>query len=248
MAAIESPVHPVHHRMQTIAREVLSICKPVRLGYQSSRSIFNGNQITEFLSGYFSHFEYFGSKDSILPNMIYYRNFYQFGGEHGLGSNPIEFTFYGNTLQKLWNHLAKQFIQPSMADQEAHEDLAKIQDLLSIKDRKQQEKVEGYFYMKIRNEMERFITVNKEVIEQWTKNIMGDMLPKLHQGLPVNFQKTLRLAEYTQEFPCIFGLPLNYKHRMPVHFSLRGNLKLATEENMKDFQIQAEVRPLNNFN
>lgn len=242
MSQIERPVHPVHERLQTYAREVLSLCKPIMMGYQSSRNFFSGDYIKELLTGYFSHFEYFGSKDSFLPNMMYYRSFYQFGGEQGLGSNPMEFMIYGNTLQKLWNHLTAQFFEPSVADKEGHVDLNKINELLNIKDRKQKEAVEGYFYLKIQNEMERFLTVNKEVIEQWTKNIMGDLLPKLHQGLPINFQKTLSLNEYSMEIPTIFGLPLSYTHLMPVHFNLKGNLKLATEENMKDFQIQAELR------
>jgi hypothetical protein len=242
MAELEQPVHKVLHRMQTIARQVLPLAKPLTVGLQSSRSVFHADFITEFLTGYFSQMTYFGSRDSILPNLVHYRSFYRFGGEHGLGVNPIEFTLHGNTIQKLWNHLAEKFFTPSVADSEHHEDLEKIHEILGIKEHKQTKNLEGYFYLKIRNEMERFITLNQHKIDEWTKYITNEYLPKLRNGLPIHYQKTLRLAEYTQEFPSIFGLPMTYKHRVPLHVQINGNMKLAQTDN--DYQMQLELRPV----
>jgi hypothetical protein len=242
MAEVEHPVHHVQNRMQTMARQVLPLVKPISVGMDSSRSIFHGDYINEFLSGYFSKLSYFGSRDSVLPNLVHYRSFYRFGGENGLGVNPIEFTIHGNTIQRILNEFTQQFTTPSVADSEHHEDLNKIHDILGIKDSKVTKKMEGYLYMKIRNEMERFITVNKESINEWTKTMKTDFLPKLRNGLPIHYQKTMRLSEYSQEFPSIFGLPMTYTHRMPLHVQVNGNMKLATAE--KDWQMQLELRPV----
>jgi hypothetical protein len=244
MAHIEHPMHKIHRNMMVKAREVLAICKPISAGWTKSRSVVLANWIPEFLTGYFHQFTYYGSKDSsIIPNMMYYRNFYQFG-QHGLGVNPIEISFHGHTVQKLMNHFIEQFMRPSTADHEAHEDIAHILQILGIETRKQTEPMEGHLMVKIRNEMERMITVNKEVIEKYAKKLMTETLPKLKNGIPINYQKTFRFSELSFEVPTLFGLPLNYKFRMPVHFSLRGNLKVVSESNLKDIQLQAELHPV----
>jgi hypothetical protein len=244
MAHLEHPMHKLHRNMQIKAREVLTICKPISAGWTKSRSIVVADWIPEFLTGYFHQFSYYGSKDSsFIPNMVYYRNFYQFG-QQGLGVNPLEISFHGHTVQKLLNHFVEQFMRPTTADHEAHEDIAHIHQLLGIETRKQTEPIEGHLMVKIRNEMERMITVNKEVIEKYAKKMLTETLPKLKNGIPINYQKTFRFSELSFEVPTLFGLPLNYKFRMPVHFSLRGHLKVVSEDNLKDIQLQAELHPV----
>lgn len=243
MTDIKHPMHRIHRNMQLKARQVLSLCKPITAGWTKSRSIVVADWIPEFLSGYFHQFAYFGSKDSLIPNMMYYRNFYQLG-ENGLGVNPIEISFHGHTVQKLMNHFVEQFMPISTADHEAHEDIARIHQILGIETRKQTEPVEGYLMIKIRNEIERMFSLNKETIEKYAKQLIDEILPKLKNGLPINYQKTFRFSELSAEVPTLFGLPLNYKFRMPVHFSLRGNVKLVAEDNLKDVQLQAELHPV----
>jgi hypothetical protein len=152
------------------AREVLTICKPIHAGWTKSRSIVRSEWIPEFLSGFFSQFTYFGSKDSMIPNMVYYRNFYRFGETNGAGVNALEFSFHGHTVQKLINHFVEQLMGPTTTDREGHEDLTHIQELLGIATREQTDKVEGVFMIKIRKEIERMFTLNKDVIEKFAKS------------------------------------------------------------------------------
>ena len=105
----------------------------------------------------------------MVPNMMHYRNFYQFG-ENGLQVSPLEVTFHGHTVQKLMNHFIEQFMPTSTADREAHEDIAVINQVLGIEARKMTEPVEGVLFFKIRNEMERMFTLNKEIIEKYAKS------------------------------------------------------------------------------
>jgi len=245
MTELTHPVHRIHRRMQLRAREMLTLCKPIHAGLTKSRNIFNTEYLEEHLTGFFSQFSYYGSKDSsFMPNMVYYRSYYHFGGPKGFGVNNFEFSLVSNTLQKLWNHLYVQFIEPSRAGQEMHEDLVKIDQLLGITDRKQKDNVEGILYVKLRNEMERMLTINKETIETYVKELISEVLPKLKNtnGVPIHYQKNLHLTEYTMEMPTLLGLPVTYKYTVPLILTVRGNIRLITKNN--DVQVQLDVHPV----
>lgn len=232
----------INLRLVKHARFIFALCKPINAGYTKSRTMFSTDYIHEHLSGYISKFSYFGSKDSMIPNNVHYKNWFQYGNG-AFEEVPMEFSFHGHTTQKLINFLLEQVYQPTAGDHEAHEDIAQIREILGIRERKQTEKVEGRFYMKIQNEMERMFSFDKNMLEKLIKQFKLETLPKLRNGIPINFQKTLHLREHLMEIPTIFGFPATYNFRMPVHVSVRGLVKLVSEDN-KDFQIQAELHPV----
>jgi len=243
LAELKTVVHEVNYKLVKSARHVLSLCKPIHAGYTKSRNIFSTDYIHEHLSGYFTKFSYWGSKDSMIPNKIHYKNMFTYGNGAFL-EVPLEFSFHGHTVQKLINHLIEQVYQPNHADREAHEDLAQIREILGIQERKQHDKVEGRFYLKIQNEMERMFSFDKNTLEKLVRQFKLETMPKLRNGYPIHFQKTFHLREHLMEVPTIFGFPATYNFRMPVHVSLKGLVKLVTEDNNKDIQIQAELHPV----
>lgn len=242
LAELKTWTNEINHKMIKNARHVLTICKPITAGLTKSRNIFVTDFIQEHLSGFFTKLSYWGSKDSMIPNHIHYKNTFTFGNG-AYDEVPLEMSFHGHTIQKLINHLLEQVYTPSTTDREAHEDLAQIRDILGIKERKQTDAVEGRFYVKIQNEMERMFSFDKHTLEKLIRQFNVETLPKLRTGYPIHFQKTLHLREHLMEVPTIFGFPCTYNFRMPVHVSLRGLVKLVTEDN-KDFQIQAELHPV----
>lgn len=233
----------INYRLVRHARFVFALCKPIHAGYTKSRTMFSTDYIHEHLSGYVNKLSYWGSKDSMLPNMVHYKNWFQYGNG-AFEEVPMEFYFHGHSTQKLINYLLEQVYQPTAGDREAHEDVAQIREILGIKERKQNDAVEGRFYMKIQNEMERMFSFDKHMLEKLIKQFKLETLPKLRNGYPINFQKTFHLREHLMEVPTIFGFPATYNFRMPVHVSLRGLVKLVTVDNLKDMQIQAELHPV----
>jgi hypothetical protein len=242
LAKLEKPTSHLHRMMQHKARAVISLAKPITPGMAKSRNVFASHFFEHIQTGLAHHFEYFGSKDSNMPNYVFYRNNAQFGnGAEGV--TPIEVSVHGHTVQKLASYILQQLRQKT-SESEAHPELKQIHQLLGIEQRQQDEQIEGSFRIKIQSEMERLFSINEQTIQELINKAKGQALPKLMNGLPINYQKTIHLMEKTMEFPSAMGIPINYNVRLPVHVSLRGNIKIVNENGMKDVQLQAELHPV----
>jgi hypothetical protein len=242
LANLQKAISPLHRMMQKKARAVISLAKPFTAGMAKSRNVFNSQFVEHIQSGFFHHLEFFGSKDSNIPNYIFYRNNIQYGNG-GQGVTPLEVSLQGHTVQKLASFLMAQLYKET-SESEAHPELEQVHQLLGISTRDQDEEIEGSFRVKIRSEMERLFSVNEQTIQQLLKQAKGQALPMLLNGLPINFQKTFHLIEHSLEIPSGLGIPITYHLRMPVHFSLRGNIKIVNENGLKDVQLQAELHPV----
>jgi hypothetical protein len=241
MAGLERPIANVHWKLQKRARFCLSLCKPCKASWTSSHNLFDGDFLEHHMSGYFYQLSTFGSKDSILPNNLYFRNYLQFG-DNGFGVNPLEFSIHGHSTQRVINYIMEKLWSHHTDDTRGHEDLTKIHEILGIKDRKMKDKLVASIYVKIRNEIERMFVLNKEKIDRVIREITEVIVPKLRTTLPIEWHKTLMLGEHVVEVPCIFGIPITYKYKLPVHMSVKGHMKLATEG--KAVQIQADIHPV----
>jgi hypothetical protein len=242
LAELKNPISRLHRQMQKKARAVISLAKPMNPGMGKSRNVFNSQFVEHLQSGFFHHFEYFGSKDSRMPNYMFYRNNVQYGNG-AQGVTPVEFSVQGHTVQKLVSYVLQQ-LRKQTSEQEPHPELEQVHQLLGIEARDQDEEIEGSFRLKIRSEMERLFSINEQKIQQLIKQAKGQALPKLLNGLPINYQKTFHLLEHSLEMPSAMGIPITYHLRMPVHFSLRGTLKIVNENGLKDVQLQAELHPV----
>jgi len=241
MAGLEKPLGPIHWKVQMKARSVLSLCKPIKMSLIKSHNIFGGDHLENHLSGFFYQLSTFGSVDSMIPNNIYFRNYNQFA-DGAFGVNPIELSIHGHSTQRLLNYFIEKIWTPSTMERTGHEDLLQIREILGIKERKMTDKVVGSIYLKIRNEMERLFTLNKHKIDRLMKEFNDVTLPHLKNGLPIEWHKTLHLGENLIEIPSIFGIPFTYKYEMPVHMSLKGNVKFVRENNA--MQLQADLHPV----
>jgi len=243
MAGLERPLATIHVKLQKKARSVLSLCKPTKNTsvFTKSKNIVSSDM--DYVSGFFYQLSTFGSKDSILlPNSVYFRNYDQIS-DRAFGFNPLEFSIHGHSTQKLVNYFWEKLWVPSTSDRQGHEDLLRIRELLGIVERKQTDKVVGSIYFKIRNEMERMFTLNKEKIDRLMREFTDITMPQLRNGLPINWHKTLHFGDNMIEIPSsIFGIPITYKYEVPVHMSLKGNIKLVTEN--KAVQLQADLHPV----
>lgn len=168
MAGLERPLAPIHWTLQKKARFVLSLCKPMKISLIRSLNIFDSVHLDKHLSGLFYQLSTFGAKDSMIPNNIYFRNFLQFG-DGSFGINPLELSIHGHSMHKLITHLLEKIWVPITEERAGHEDLTRIRELLGIVERKQTDKVVGSLFIKIRNEMERLFTVNKDKIDRLFK-------------------------------------------------------------------------------
>lgn len=242
LAELQQPISHLHRQMQKKARAVISLAKPIAPHMAKSRNVFNSQFVEHLQSGFFHHFEYFGSKDSIVPNYAFYRNNVQYGNG-AQGVSPLEVSVHGNTVQKLASYVLEQLRQKT-SESEPHPEFQQVHQLLGIEQREQDEEIEGSIRIKIRSEMERLFSINEATIQQLIKQAKGQALPKLLNGLPINYQKTFHLMEHSLEMPSAMGIPIHYHLRMPVHFSLRGNLKIVNENGLKDVQLQAELHPV----
>jgi len=241
MAGLEKPLAPIHWGIQMKARFVLSLCKPIKSSWLKSHNIFDGDNLDKHLSGFFYQLSTFGSSDSIIPNNIYFRNYNQFA-DGAFSVNPIELSIHGHSTQRLLNYFMEKIWTPSTMERTGHEDLLQIREILGIKERKMTDKVVGAIYLKIRNEMERLFTLNKNKIDRLMTEFNDVTLPHLKNGLPIEWHKTLHLGEQLIEIPSLFGIPFTYKYEMPVHMSLKGHVKVVRENNA--LQLQADLHPV----
>jgi hypothetical protein len=228
--------------MQKKARSVISLAKPFNQGAAKSHNLFAAQILEHIQSGFSHRLQYFGSSDSIFPNYINYKNKIALGNG-GDGLHPVEISVHGHTVQKLASYVMDQLRKKTMEAQ-PHPEFEQIHQLLGIEQRGQDEEIEGSLRIKIRGEMERLFSINEQVINRLITQAKGQALPKLLNGLPINYQKTFHLVEYSMEMPSAMGIPISYHYRMPVHFSLRGNLKIVNENGLKDVQLQAELHPV----
>jgi hypothetical protein len=245
LAYLNQDVPSIHWQMQKNARAVLALAKPIAQGYAKSRNSFAAGIAEHLQTNYIHQTQYFGSKDSNVPNFMYYKNLVQYGNR-AITTSPFQFQIYGHTMQKLASFAFAQFKksqnQNQQNDQEAHKDIEQIYQILGISRREQEEDIEGSFDIKIRDEMQRLWSVNEEKIEEYYKAAGQQGLQKLFNGIPINYQKTIHAAENVFEMPCILGVPVTFNSRMPVHVSLRGNVRLVQEG--QDFQLQVELHPV----
>jgi hypothetical protein len=237
------PVTGINWRMQQKARIVLPLAKEILPGAAKSRNLFTSEFVDELATGYSAHLSYFGSKDSVIPNNVYFRNFYQFGNG-GMGVNPLEFSIHGHSVHKILAHIINKVTNHKDSDlRKEHQDLEFIRKELGIESREQEEPIKGTLHIKIRNEMERLFSINEETINNLIRQLKSKALPNLRSALPFNFQKVFVFAEHTMAMPSAFGLPVVYKFHMPITVSLKGAVKVNGVRN-GEMQVQAEVHPV----
>jgi hypothetical protein len=184
------PVTGINWRMQKKARAVLPLCKVILPGAAKSRNLFTSEFVDELSTGYSAHLSYFGSRDSLIPNNLYFRNFYQFGNG-GMGVNPLEFSIHGHSVHKILAHIIQKVTRSKNPDlRKEHQDLEYIRKELGIESREQEEPLQGTLHLKIRNEMERLFSVNEETINNLINKLKSKGYKNLRaEGLPFNFQK-----------------------------------------------------------
>lgn len=240
LAHIEGPLNGLLWPMVRKARTVLSLAKPIVPGYAKSRNSFV-SAFAEHLQTSIAHqFQYFGAKDSNIPQYMYYRNFVS-QGQGAYGFSPLEISAHGHTIQKLVDFFIDEVQEKKPQLQEAHPDFLQLGQILGIQKRKQEEEIEGAVQFTIRNEMQRIFSVNEQKIKELIKRTQTNLFPQLLNGIPFNYQKTFQFAEHNAEFPSGLGIPISFTYRLPVHLSLRGTIKVVQENGARDSQVVAEV-------
>jgi hypothetical protein len=100
LAKLEGPFNGLLWPMVKKARTVVSLAKPIVPGFAKSRNSFASTFAEHIQTSYAHQFQYFGAKDSNIPQYMYYRNFVS-QGAGGIGFSPIELSVHGHTIQKL---------------------------------------------------------------------------------------------------------------------------------------------------
>jgi hypothetical protein len=238
LAQLKGPFSSHLWSMVQKARTVLSLAKPIAPGYAKSRNSFASTFAEHLQSGYSHQFQYFGAKDSNAPQYLQYHTFVQ-QGNGGNKYSPFEISAHGHTVQKLVDYFIQEAQEQKPHLQEGHPDYLAIRQILGIEKREQEEEMEGHIQFQIQNQMQRIFSVNEQKIQQLMKQARTKWLPQLRNGYRFNYQKTFQIAESNVEVPSGMGIPLSFSHRVTVHLSLRGNVKLVQEG--KDAQAVAEV-------
>jgi hypothetical protein len=242
LAYVKGPLNNQLWSMVRKARTVLSLAKPMSPGYAKSRNTFASTFAEHIQSGFSQQFQYFGAKDSNVPQFMYYRNFVSQGNGASQYS-PIELSAHGHTIQKLVDYFIDQVQgeQQQYQHQQAHPDFLSMRQILGLTKRDQEEEIEGSIQFTIRNEMQRIFSFNEKKIQELIKQAKGKLYPQMVNGFPFNYQKTFQYLEHNVEFPSGLGIPVSFVQRIPVHLSLRGTIKVLQENNQRDTQVVAEV-------
>lgn len=244
-ATLQRPLRNLHWRIQQRASAVLSLVNPFLQGLAKSKNFVHANVADHLASGEFFQIAYTGSRDSNIPNNMYFRNYLQFGTA-GLGINAFEGSIHGRSISKLVDAFIDQVANKRPDERNAHPELAEIRNLLGIEKRQMHERPHGALYFKIRNEMSRLFQVSVEDIEtQWQK-MKVDAFINLKRGINTNYQKVVELAEHSIEMATSMGIPMIYHYRQPMMLSLRGEVKLLTNGiiSMKDAQLLGHLHPI----
>jgi hypothetical protein len=223
----------------------LALAKPITAGYAKSRNSFAAGIAEHLQSSYVHQLSYFGSKDSNIPNFMQYQNLVQYGSR-AAGVNALKLTIHGHTIQKLASFAIQQYQNQNQNKnyQEGHDDLQQIYKVLGIERREQNEDIEGSLNVRFHNSVQRFWSLNEDVIERLIKQGKEQGLQKLMNGLPINYQKAIQVLQHVFEMPNGLGVPVTYNFRTTMLLSTRGNIKLVEEKNFGDVQIQAELHPI----
>jgi hypothetical protein len=240
LAHMEGPQSQLLWPMVRKARTVLTLAKPVVPGYAKSRNTFASAFAEHIQTGFAHQFQYYGAKDSNIPQYMYYRSFVSHGSG-SVGYSPFEISAHGHTIQKLVDFFIFEVQEKKPNVQEAHPDFLNVREILGIQKRQQEEEIEGALQFTIRNEMQRIFSINEQKIKELIKRTKTNLFPQLLNGLPFNYQKTFQFVEHTVEFPSGLGIPISFVYRLPVHLSLRGTIKVVQENGARDSQVVAEV-------
>jgi hypothetical protein len=242
LANLDRPLKGAKWVMQRKARAVLPMAKPIDASIARSHNLFADKFFEQVNSGFAQHLSYFESQDSLFPNHIYYRNFFQFGNG-AAGVHPVEFSVAGNTIQKLATAFVEAVTSEQSKDQmKGHKDLHEIKNLLNIEPREQDEPVLGSIYLKLRDEIERLWTFDQESIEKLAQQLAQGA--NAQGQINVNYQKAVHMAEHLASMPTIMGFPLVYHMRMPALVSIRGTIKLENQRGTPEITLQADLSPV----
>ncbi|CAG7823853.1 unnamed protein product, partial [Allacma fusca] len=124
-----------------------------------------------------------------------------------------------------------------------HPEMEKIQSLLNINARQQQDPVVGNLFINVRNEMQRMWTIDEKTLEQYVQQIIGYVMQSGQKQMPVNYQKVAQLAEHVFSMPTALGFPLVYRMRMSSLLSVRGQVQISNPSG-PEFQVQADLSPI----
>jgi hypothetical protein len=122
LADLKRPFTHIHWRMQRLARTVAPLAKPFHKGFGKSRNVFSAQFVDELSTGVFHHLSYFGSRDSLIPNNVYYRNYLQFGSG-GMGVHPIEANIHGRSISKIVDAVMDRLTRTTADEKEGHPQL-----------------------------------------------------------------------------------------------------------------------------
>jgi hypothetical protein len=119
---------------------------------------------------------------------------------------------------------------------------------LKIKHRQYNDEYENepkaYFSAMFKSQTMAVAPMTKEIVQQLLREApskMGEWIPKLQRGLPVDFSTIVQLHDMHLKVPTTIGFPLSISLKAPMALSVRGKVQANYES--KSVKVQVDLKP-----
>lgn len=109
----------------------------------------------------------------------------------------------------------------------------------NIVPRRTKQSPRGDVFVNIRQDMQRLWQL--ENLEKYLNLKNLPFIAALRRGIPINYQKIVKLTDQTMEFPTILGLAMTFKLHVPVMLSVRGHAQLNAGPIQGQFHAQIDA-------